>query len=138
MKARQHETSTKTTPPTVLIVDDEPDIVVSLRSLIEDEMEGTHTLGAASAHEGLAVLAQDHVDLIVSDFRMPGMDGIDFLREAERRWPDVPAILVTAFADGAVAVRASRETHVAAFMAKPVDSDRLLRLVRTVLESRGL
>ncbi|MDB5790775.1 MAG: chemotaxis protein CheY, partial [Massilia sp.] len=71
---------------TILCVDDEPNILSALRRLFRSQ--GYEVLTAQSAREGLAVLEARPVDVVISDMRMPGMDGVQFLEQARARWPD--------------------------------------------------
>jgi len=71
---------------TLLCVDDEPNILSSLRRLFRGK--GYRVLTAESGPEGLRVLENDSVDLVISDMRMPEMDGARFLAQVRQRWPD--------------------------------------------------
>lgn len=84
-------------PPRILVVDDEPDIAESFCDLLRSLVPGVMVNQALAGREALQKLREGPVDLIVTDFMMPGMNGIQFLREAERVAPGVPNILVTAF-----------------------------------------
>jgi CheY-like chemotaxis protein len=101
----------------VLVVDDEPDLLEGLRGIIEQEM-GVNTLGAGSGHAALELLARQHTDLIVSDFKMPKMDGCAFLLQAAILAPKVPQVLMSAFLDaqGEAQVRGLHAT----FFPKPI------------------
>ena len=104
---------------TVLIVDDDPDILESLGSLVETGL-GLRTVTAASGQAGLQILAHRTIDAVVSDFRMPGMDGCTFIRRAHELHPRLPAILITAFSDVAIEEEC-RGMGAMAMMRKPVD-----------------
>jgi len=84
-------------PSTILVVDDEPDIREAVRGLLERGLKGSRVFVAASGREGLALLEKEPVDLIVTDYKMPGMNGIEFLAAARRVAPEAPRILITAF-----------------------------------------
>jgi DNA-binding NtrC family response regulator len=120
----------------LLIVDDEPDLLVSTRSLFEATFEGLEVLTAASAEEGLAILHERRPDVIISDYRMPGMDGLQFLGEAERLYPDVPRIMITAFAEPTLAVEAARRAGVVLLIAKPFDLQYFVDIVGSALRTR--
>lgn len=94
-------------PVTVLFVDDEPDILASYEVLFAAALR-VRVLVAPSGAAALELLRREAVDLIVSDFRMPGMTGIEFLARAKELAPGVPRILFTAFDDPAMAAEARR------------------------------
>src|SRR5689334_6681770 len=83
--------------PRILVVDDEPDVREAMASLLETFVDGVHVRQAGSGADGLRALRNEAADLIVTDFKMPGMNGAQFLSEAERIVPGTPHILVTAF-----------------------------------------
>lgn len=120
---------------TILVVDDEPDICVTLRDLFELYL-GAKVLTASSAEEALPALQGDHLDLIISDYKMPGTDGLEFLKVASQAKPEVPRFLITAFPDLDIAVRAINEAHVHNFLIKPLTRTELLNLVEEVLSDR--
>lgn len=118
----------------VLVVDDEPDIREALEVLFHDVME-LEVLLAPTARDGLLAMEKsgDRLRLIVSDYKMPQMDGLQFLAEANRRYPNVPRILLTAFADTQLAVDALNQAHVSHFLTKPVDPEQMQAVVARVL-----
>ncbi len=120
----------------VLIVDDEPDILESLSILLESSMDGVTVVTVESAEEGLKALAEQDLDLIISDFKMPGMDGLEFLRRASRSNPDLPRILMTAFPDLQIAVDAINQASIETFFAKPLDPAEVIDVVTKALSKR--
>lgn len=106
----------------ILFVDDEPSILKAVRRLFRDAPYEIRT--ADSAQTALAMLAESPADVIVSDFRMPGIDGVTFLHTVFEKYPDTIRILLTGFADVQVAQEAINEAHVFRFLTKPwVDSE---------------
>src|ERR1043165_193634 len=87
----------ETAQPVVLFVDDEPSILSALRRLVRPQ--GYRVLLASGGAAGLEILAQEPVDVVVSDMRMPEMDGAMFLEQVRERWPSVGRILLTGYAD---------------------------------------
>ena len=112
----------------ILIVDDEPDVVELFRQRFRREArQGRYVLHfAASGEEALRRLDEIHPELIVilSDINMPGMDGLELLRAIKERRPQLPVLMVTAYGD-AERERRADELGASAFLAKPVDFDRL-------------
>jgi CheY-like chemotaxis protein len=122
-------------PLTILLVDDEPDILDSVHALLVGGIPGLRVLTARSGREGLEVLAREPVDLIVSDFRMPGMDGIEFLHQCRMRRPEVPRVMLTAFGNEDLARRAVTDAFVSAFISKGAEPDALIDGIRGLLET---
>jgi CheY-like chemotaxis protein len=112
----------------ILIVDDEPDIADLFRQRFRREVrQGQYVLHfAESGEEALRRLAEIHPELIVilSDINMPGMDGLELLREVRRLRPELPVLMVSAYGDDERRHRAD-ELGAAAFLSKPVDFDQL-------------
>jgi two-component system, NtrC family, response regulator GlrR len=107
----------------LLIVDDEPLKCATLR--IDLSNAGYTVLDAADAENGLQCLRDQHVDAVISDLRMPGMDGLQFLQQIKSQWPAVPVILMTAFGTVDSAVEAMRQ-GVHDYITKPFSSDVLI------------
>jgi CheY-like chemotaxis protein len=121
-------------PWVILLVDDEPDVLNSVKKLVEASIRGVTVLVAASGRTGLEILERERVDLILSDLRMPGMDGIEFLYQARRRHGNVPRVVLTAFGNEDVMRRAIEETVCTAFLSKGVDPDVLVAKVARLLD----
>lgn len=121
-------------PPRVLAVDDEPDILESMRDFFAGEVP-MEFVAATSGTEGLEVLRSTPVDLVISDYRMPVMDGLRFLREAGRLYPEIPRILITAYPDIELAGKAVNEAKVSRLLTKPFKPEALAKTVRDLLET---
>jgi len=123
-------------PPVVLFVDDEPSILSSLRRLLRPQ--GYRVLLAESGKAGLALLETEAVDLVVSDMRMPEMDGAELLERVRERWPAVGRILLTGYADIGSTVAAINRGQIHRYVAKPWDDRELVMCIQDALERRRL
>ena len=125
-------------PPagTLLFVDDEASILSSLRRLFRPH--GYRILTAGGGAEGLGVLEKEAVDLVISDMRMPEMDGAQFLEQVRGRWPGVVRILLTGYADIASTVAAINRGEIYRYIAKPWDDNEIVLTVREALERKRL
>lgn len=120
----------------ILCVDDEPHILSSLRRLFR--AQGYEILCANSAPEGLALMETRQVDVIISDMRMPEMDGVVFLERARAAQPDAVRMLLTGYADVAQIMGAVNRGEVYRYITKPWDDTDIVLLVRHALERRAL
>uniref|UniRef100_UPI00405776A5 sigma-54-dependent transcriptional regulator n=1 Tax=Candidatus Electronema sp. TaxID=2698783 RepID=UPI00405776A5 len=127
---------------TILIIDDESAIRESLSGILEDE--GFQPIAAASAEEGLNLLARRDVDLILLDIWLPGMDGIEALKRIRQDWSEVPVIMISGHGSIETAVQTTR-IGAFDFIEKPLSYDKVvltvnqgLRLARLERENRLL
>jgi two-component system nitrogen regulation response regulator NtrX len=120
---------------TVLVVDDERSVRDSLRTVLE--YEGHTVLEADSGRVGLEAAAEHNVETVLLDIKMPGMDGMDVLRQLVEFDPDLPVIMISGHGTIATAVGATR-IGAFDFLEKPVDRDRVLLTVRNAIEYRRL
>jgi response regulator RpfG family c-di-GMP phosphodiesterase len=123
-------------PANLLCVDDEPNILSSLRRLFR--AKGYRVLTAESASEGLHIMADEPIDLVISDMRMPGMDGAQFLEQVRNRWPDTIRMLLTGYSDIQSILDAINRGEIYRYITKPWDDNDILLLVRHALERRML
>lgn len=124
------------TPATLLFVDDEPGILSALRRLFRQF--GYRILIAESGAQGLAELEKTPVDLVISDMRMPEMDGATFLRQVRERWPAAIRILLTGYADVTSTIAAINEGEIYRYISKPWDDNEIVNVVREALERQKL
>ena len=117
----------------ILLVDDDPRILTSLSQALADEITEVRT--AANAERGLAELGAKPADLVLSDLKMPGMDGIELLRLVRQRAPSTDVVIMTAHEDLPTVARAIREGALD-FLVKPLDLHRLRRLLDRIFEDR--
>ena len=121
----------------ILFVDDERNVLRSLERLFLEE--GYEVVTAGSGQQGLEALEQSGpFQLVVSDYRMPAMDGVTFLSEVCQRWPDTERMILSGYADTASIVAAINEGQIYKFIAKPWNDNDLLRTVRDALERHEL
>jgi DNA-binding NtrC family response regulator len=121
--------------PSVIFVDDEAPIREAVRQWLE--RSGFAVQLCASAKECLTLLPEDFPGVVISDLRMPGMDGMALLEEVLARDPELPFLLVTAHGDVPQAVEAMR-LGAYDFIEKPFTPERLLGSLRRALEKRQL
>lgn len=122
--------------PTVLTVDDEPSVLSALRRVFR--AQGITTLQATSAAEGLALLKTHPVDLVISDMRMPEMDGARFLERVRAHDESIVRILLTGYADMSSTIAAINKGAIHRYIAKPWDDQDLVLVVREALTRRSL
>ena len=108
----------------ILCVDDEKNIPRAMkRYFLDSDYE---ILNATSGPEGLEILRRvTPIQVVISDYRMPGMNGVDFLKEVCKGWPETVRILISGFADIAAIVSAINEGQISKFIPKPWDEDHL-------------
>lgn len=130
------QTSLETPPFTLLCVDDEANILSALRRLFRPLGYRVHV--ATSGAEGLEILAREPIDLVISDMRMPVMDGATFLAEVRQRHPGAARILLTGYADMDSTVAAINQGEIYRYISKPWDDRDVLLLVKSVQEKKEL
>jgi PAS domain S-box-containing protein len=120
--------------PQILLVDDEPLVLSSygrvLRRLNMD------IIMAEGPQEGLRVLEQQPIDVVVADYRMPGMNGDEFLEAVRNRWPDVIRMLNTAYADVQMVENVIRRGEIFRFLTKPCDPNKLKAAIQDAMAHR--
>jgi putative two-component system response regulator len=126
-----------TRTPTVLLLDDEVMIATTLQAFLQLETS-YNVLSFTDPYKALEALNQQTVYCIVSDFMMPAMDGITFLKQARDRWPSTTRILLTGYADKENAIRAINEAGLYYYLEKPWDNDHLKLVIRNGVERSAL
>src|SRR5207244_6985637 len=119
--------------PRLLIVDDD----AGQRSLLDSflKSQGFDTIPASSGENALAVLRKGGINMMISDVRMPGISGLETLRQARQQHAVLPVLMVTAYAEIREAVGAMRDGAVN-YLAKPIDLDELLASVQQATGAR--
>jgi diguanylate cyclase (GGDEF)-like protein/PAS domain S-box-containing protein len=108
---------------TMLVVDDDQNIVSSLKRLLRKD--GYHIITAANGPDGLQRLAENEVDVILSDQRMPGMTGVEFLRRAKALYPETVRLVLSGFTELRSVTDAINEGAIYKFLTKPWDDEQL-------------
>ena len=112
----------------IVIVDDEEMVLTSLSAFLELETE-YEVRTFTSAEEALRYVQENAVDLVMSDYLMPEMDGISFLARVRDAKPEVPRVILTGYADKENAIKAINEVRVFQYIEKPWDNEMLRRIV---------
>ncbi len=122
---------------TIVLVDDEEMVLTSLRSILALETDyDVNTF--LSANEALEFVKKSDVDLVISDYLMPEMDGISFLAKVRDLKPEVPRIILTGYADKENAIKAINEVGLYQYIEKPWDNEDLMIIIRNGLEKQKL
>jgi two-component system, NtrC family, response regulator len=119
----------------ILVVDDEPNYLIVLSELLRDE--GFEVFTAPSGLEGLGILKEVDLDLIITDMQMPGIDGLQFLQEIKKKNTDIPVIIITAFAEVEKAVVAM-QAGAFSYLAKPFSNDELIVNINKAVQHYAL
>ena len=133
LDSQQSESSPKFT---VLCVDDEKSILSSLKRVLRRYSYKVHL--ANSGAEGLEVLAKEHIDLVISDMRMPVMTGAVFLAEVAKKWPDTVRLLLTGYSDLESTITAVNDGEIYRYISKPWDEEDLVQTIGQALEIKRL
>ncbi|MBY0589032.1 hybrid sensor histidine kinase/response regulator [bacterium] len=116
---------------TLLIVDDEEDVLLSLRSMFRREF---HVITVPRARDAFTLIENESVQIVISDQRMPDMNGVEFLEQVSRQFPDVIRLMITGYADINSVISAVNQGHVFRYIAKPWDPAELQAAVRQAAE----
>ncbi len=119
----------------VLVIEDDPDVRLGCEQALQ--LEGIPTQSAGSVEEARRLLCPDFPGIIVSDIRLPRMDGLTFQRELTRDDPELPVVLITGHGDISMAVQAMKDGAYD-FIQKPFPPEQLVEVVRRALEKRRL
>jgi two-component system response regulator PilR (NtrC family) len=121
--------------PPILVVDDEKNMCLSLQAMLEPE--GYETRLVSSAEAGLRHLEREKFFLVITDAQLGGMNGYDFLAHVRTRWPDLPVVMITAFATPKK-VAAAFKAGVTDYLPKPFEPEELLHVVGRCAERHQL
>ncbi len=121
---------------TLLLVDDEPNIISALQRLLR--RDGYTILSCEGPDQAMKILDERPVDVILSDQRMPGMSGVEFLRLVKRTYPDTVRIVLSGYADLQFITDAINEGSIYKFLTKPWDDDQLRLQIREAFRSKEI
>jgi putative nucleotidyltransferase with HDIG domain len=121
---------------TILFVDDEPNILSGLKRMLRPMRDKWDMLFADSGKEALAIMAGREVDAVVSDMRMPGMDGPELLRRVMREHPEAIRIALSGYSDMEMVGQSITPTH--QYLTKPCTEARLVQVLEQALAARDL
>jgi len=123
--------------PSILIVDDEDMVLSSLRGVFTLQTDyDVHEANTPKA--AIEQLERTPIDVVISDFLMPEMNGIELLKEVKKLQPETVRLLLTGYADKENAIKAINEVGLYHYLEKPWDNDALLNIVRNALEEKSL
>ena len=123
--------------PNLVLVDDEQLVLSSLNSFLS--LETDYKINTfLSAIEALDFIEKNDIDLVLSDYLMPEMDGITFLSKVRKFKPEIPRIILTGYADKENAIKAINEVGIFQYIEKPWDNDDILIIIRNGLEKQRL
>src|SRR5688572_7616257 len=120
---------------TLLVVDDEPDVVKSVQDLLRLDYK---VLGATRAADALKLIREQTVHVVLTDQRMPEMTGVDFLRRLREEFPDTVRLLVTGYADIRAVIDAINQGNVYRYITKPWEPEELQSVIREAAERYDL
>ncbi len=115
----------------MLCVDDEPNILSSLRRMLS--LEGFEVFTADSGAQALELLAKDTVNVIISDMQMPGMHGVELLEKVRQQWPHTMRLMLTGASDMSGAIEAINQGAIYRYIAKPWNDEELLSTIRAAI-----
>lgn len=121
---------------TVLLVDDEENILSSLVRLFR--MSDYTIFTATSGTKGIEIMEENNISLVISDHKMPGMTGVEFLSKVKEMSPDTIRIMLTGYADLEASIDAINKGEVYRFITKPWNDEELLLTLKQSLEYRDL
>jgi two-component system response regulator (stage 0 sporulation protein F) len=121
-------------PRAIVVVDDEPDVLIIMHRLLRDLAHDHALIAVSSAHAALANIALCAVPLLITDYNMLGMNGLELIAAVKRTTPQTRTVLITAY-DSPELQRRARAAPVDYYLAKPFPLDRLEQIVRETLLS---
>ncbi len=121
---------------TLLFVDDEANVLSSLKRLFRPF--GYRIFTAEGGAQGLEIMARETVDIVVSDMRMPEMNGAQFLQKVKEQWPDTVRILLTGYAEIGATIDAINKGHIYRYISKPWEDNDIVLAIKQALRQKQL
>jgi len=118
-------------PLTVLVVDDEPRSLETLRRTLEEDFT---VFTAQSAEEGEMIMARDFVHIVLSDQRMPGTQGVEFLRRVRSQWPDTVRLILSGYTDAEDIIAGINHAGIWQYLLKPWHPEQLLLTLKSAAD----
>ncbi len=119
----------------ILIIDDEPSQIISLKTFLKRRNFTVFT--AESGNAGLEILRNNRIDLVLTDYRMPDISGLDVVKETQKINPEIPVVVITAYSQIEEAVQVMKEGAFD-YLSKPIDLDALELLIKKARERQYL
>lgn len=119
-------------PKSILFVDDEINILKSLKRAFLDE--DYNLFFAQSANEALAIMEKDYIDLIISDMRMPNISGFELLKTVKERFPTTIRVILSGYADENLVFKAIQANIAKLYILKPWDNENLKQIIKTIFD----
>src|SRR5262245_43649617 len=119
-------------PPAIVVADDEPDVRIILRRMLASVAAGYELDTVGTGHDALAAVAVRPVPLLITDYNMPGMNGVELTQRVKATAPATTIVLVTAYITVELEQR-GKAAGVDYFLAKPFSFDQLVAIVRKAL-----
>ena len=120
-------------PPAVVLVDDEPIVRTILRRLLAVVADGYQIISVGTGAEALAALAERPVPLLITDYNMPGMNGVELTQQVKRTSPTTTVVLISAYATAELE-QLSKAAWADYFVSKPFSFEQVEAIVRKALE----
>ncbi|MCM8798750.1 MAG: response regulator [Candidatus Omnitrophica bacterium] len=119
----------------ILVVDDDPLILETMKDILE--IEGFQPLLSSQAQEGLEIIKRDNPDLVITDIKMPGVNGLEFLQRVKEISPELPVIIITGFASLESAIEALREGAYD-YLIKPFEVEKIIAIIKRAIKEKML
>ena len=121
---------------TLLFVDDEVNVLSSLKRLFRPF--GYRIFTAEGGAQGLEIMARETIDIVISDMRMPQMNGAEFLQKVKEQWPDTVRILLTGYAEISATIDAINKGHIYRYISKPWEDNDIVLAIKQALRQKQL